>query len=102
MAEHPMETTFRTALWRQLGAAIDMLENALLACSDSLWRERLWSDPGFASFSDSTASRARRSTGSGKRRRTRAGFSARVENMVRLQPMVGETAESGVAGLASA
>ena len=28
MAEHPMETTFRTALWRQFGAAIDMLENA--------------------------------------------------------------------------
>ncbi|HEX4715842.1 MAG TPA: DinB family protein [Ktedonobacteraceae bacterium] len=45
MAEHPMETTFRTALWRQLGAAIDMLENALVACPASLWRERLWSAP---------------------------------------------------------
>jgi hypothetical protein len=45
MAEHPMETTFRTALWRQFGAAIDMLENALVACPASLWRERLWSDP---------------------------------------------------------
>ncbi len=44
MAEQPMETTFRTALWRQFGAAIDMLENALLACPASLWRERLWSD----------------------------------------------------------
>ena len=30
MAEHLMETTWRTALWRQLGAAIDMLENAPL------------------------------------------------------------------------
>jgi hypothetical protein len=29
MAEHPMETTVRTALWRQFGAAIAMLENAL-------------------------------------------------------------------------
>jgi len=30
MAEHPMETTLRTALWQQFGAAIDMLENAPL------------------------------------------------------------------------
>ena len=44
MAEHPMETTLRTALWRQFGAAIDMLENALLACPSALWNERLWSD----------------------------------------------------------
>ena len=44
MAEHPMETTLRTALWRQFGAAIDMLENALLACPSTLWNERLWSD----------------------------------------------------------
>ena len=33
MAEHPMETTLRTALWRQFGAAIDMLENAPLGLS---------------------------------------------------------------------
>ena len=45
MTEHPMETTFRTALWRQFGAAMDMLENALVACPASLWRERLWSVP---------------------------------------------------------
>ena len=25
MAEHPMETTVRTALWRQFGAAIDIV-----------------------------------------------------------------------------
>src|SRR5260370_27474956 len=31
MAEQLMETTWRTALWRQFGAAIPMLENALLA-----------------------------------------------------------------------
>ena len=41
MAEHLMETTWRTALWRQLGAAIDMLENALLACPAPLWKERV-------------------------------------------------------------
>ena len=32
MAEHPMETTLCTALWQQFGAAIAMLENALVAC----------------------------------------------------------------------
>jgi hypothetical protein len=37
-----METTWNTALWRQFGAAIDTLENALVACPDSLWKERLW------------------------------------------------------------
>ncbi len=40
-----METAWRTALWLQFGAAIDTLENALLACPDSLWQERLWRDP---------------------------------------------------------
>ncbi len=43
MTEHPMDTMWRTALWRQFGAAIDMLENALVACPASLWQERLWS-----------------------------------------------------------
>jgi DinB superfamily len=52
MTEQPMETTFRTALWRQFGAAIDMLENALVACPASLWNQRLWSvsPPQFAEF----------------------------------------------------
>ena len=57
MAERPMETTLCTAVWQQFGAAIDMLENALLACPDALWQGRLWGDPrdpslppGFASF----------------------------------------------------
>src|SRR2546421_13062947 len=50
MTEHPMETTLRTALWRQFGAAIDMLENALLACPSSLWKERLWSVPPQSEF----------------------------------------------------
>ncbi len=40
-----METVWRTALWLQFGAAIDTLEDALLACPDSLWTERLWPDP---------------------------------------------------------
>ena len=45
MAEQLMEITVRTALSRQFGAAIAMLENALVACPASLWRARLWSAP---------------------------------------------------------
>jgi hypothetical protein len=40
-----MDTTFRTAIGSQFGAAIDMLDNALRACPDELWRVRLWNDP---------------------------------------------------------
>ena len=57
MAEQPMETTLGTVVWQQFGATIDMLENALLACPDTLLHGRLWGDPsdpslppGFASF----------------------------------------------------
>jgi uncharacterized damage-inducible protein DinB len=42
MAEYPLEAALRTALWQQFGAAIDMLENALVACPDTLWQEHLW------------------------------------------------------------
>jgi len=52
-----MDPFFKTALWQQFGATIDMLENALLACPDSHWTGILWSDrsnhplpPGAASF----------------------------------------------------
>jgi hypothetical protein len=52
-----MDPLWRTALWQQFGAAIDMLENALVACPASLWQERLWSatappefPPQFAEF----------------------------------------------------
>jgi len=50
MDEPPMETTWRTIVWRQFGAAIDMLENALVACPASLWKERLWGDRLVARF----------------------------------------------------
>ena len=40
-----MDTLWTNALWRQYGAAMDMLDNALMACPDSLWRQRLWSGP---------------------------------------------------------
>jgi hypothetical protein len=40
-----MDTLWSTALWRQFGAAIDMLDNAVAACPASLWTQRLWPDP---------------------------------------------------------
>ena len=39
-----MDTTWRAIIWSQFGATIDMLDNALLACPDELWRSRLWRD----------------------------------------------------------
>ena len=39
-----MDTLWRTALWQQFGATIDMLENALLSCPSTHWHGRLWSD----------------------------------------------------------
>jgi len=39
-----METTLRTALWGQFGAALDQFEKALVACPAALWTQRLWSD----------------------------------------------------------
>lgn len=35
-----MDATWKAALWRQFGAAIDMLENAVVACPDAVWRDR--------------------------------------------------------------
>lgn len=35
-----MDTLWKTTLWQQLGAAIDMLENAMAACPDELWSDR--------------------------------------------------------------
>ena len=48
-----MDPLWRTALWQQFGATIDMLENALLACPRTQWQARLWSDqkdPEYAAF----------------------------------------------------
>jgi hypothetical protein len=39
-----MNNFWNTIIWQQFGAAIDMLENALQACPDELWRERVWDD----------------------------------------------------------
>jgi DinB family protein len=45
-----METVWRSALWAQFGAAINMLDNAVVACPAALWTERLWPDPPPAWF----------------------------------------------------
>jgi uncharacterized damage-inducible protein DinB len=39
-----MQIPWQTALWRQFGAAIDMFDQAVAACPDALWVERLWPD----------------------------------------------------------
>ncbi len=40
-----MDSLWRTLLWKQFGAAIDMLDNALAACPDALWHQPVWEDP---------------------------------------------------------
>lgn len=40
-----MDSFWPTLLWNQLGAAIDMLDNAIVACPDALWRQPVWRDP---------------------------------------------------------
>ena len=41
-----METLYKTSLWQQFGAAIDMLANPMNTCPDELWCELLWQTPG--------------------------------------------------------
>lgn len=49
-----MNPFWKDILWKQFGAAIETLENALTACPDDLWRARLWSEselqPEFTEF----------------------------------------------------
>jgi hypothetical protein len=40
-----VDSVWRGILWRQFGAAIDMLENALRACPDEHWSSPLWGGP---------------------------------------------------------
>ena len=35
-----MDTFWKSAVWSQFGAAIDMFENAIVACPESLWADR--------------------------------------------------------------
>jgi DinB superfamily len=45
-----MEASRSAALWRQFGAAIDMLDNAVAVCPASLWTEQLWNTPQSSGF----------------------------------------------------
>jgi hypothetical protein len=49
-----MEMTWNAAVGRQIGAAIDMLDNALRTCPESLWQARMYGEdtgqPGFTEF----------------------------------------------------
>ena len=49
-----MDAGWRSSVWQQFGAAIDMLDDAMRACPDALWRASLWTNPaesqGFAEF----------------------------------------------------
>lgn len=40
-----MNISWRTIIWQQFGAAIDMLDNALCACPDERWCDSIWDDP---------------------------------------------------------
>lgn len=39
-----MEALWRTIVWKQFDAAIEMLDNAVAACPDDLWRQPVWHD----------------------------------------------------------
>jgi len=46
-----MELIWKEALWEQLGAAIEMLDNAFSNCPNELWQATVWpDDPGFSDF----------------------------------------------------
>lgn len=49
-----MNSHGKEILWRQFGAAIETLENALNACPEALWQARLWREtegrPEFTEF----------------------------------------------------
>jgi hypothetical protein len=45
-----LETSWNTALWRQFGAAIEMLEHAVTACPTPLWTRCLWRVPSSSGY----------------------------------------------------
>lgn len=47
-----MQPTLKTTLWRQFGAAIDMLGNAVTACPDDLWEARLYDEPALPAIAE--------------------------------------------------
>jgi hypothetical protein len=49
-----MDSTFKTIVWQQFGAAIDMLGNAIDACPDNVWSDNMkrpeWKENGVVGF----------------------------------------------------
>jgi hypothetical protein len=45
-----MDGLWKTMLWRQFGAAINMLDDAVAACPEALWTQRLWHTPPPSEF----------------------------------------------------
>ena len=45
-----MEIDWRTSVWQQYGAAIDMLEDAIRLCPDHLWTAVVWNDTDDARY----------------------------------------------------
>ena len=45
-----MDADLKAGVWRQYGAAIDMLEDAITLCPDNLWTVVLWDDPDDAQY----------------------------------------------------
>ncbi|MBZ0298036.1 MAG: DinB family protein [Anaerolineae bacterium] len=45
-----MDPMLKTSVWRQFGAAIDMLDDAISLCPDELWTAVLWKDPDDAAY----------------------------------------------------
>jgi hypothetical protein len=39
-----VDSTWKTSIWQQFGAAIDMLEDAIVLCPDQLWSMSVWED----------------------------------------------------------
>ncbi len=37
---------WKDVVWNQFGAAIDMLDDALIACPDELWQAHIFNEPG--------------------------------------------------------
>ena len=39
-----MDHVWRTMLWKQFGASLDMLDNAIMTCPDAIWHQAVWHD----------------------------------------------------------
>ncbi|MBK8027715.1 MAG: DinB family protein [Chloroflexi bacterium] len=45
-----MDAMLKMGIWEQFGAAIDMLDDAIRLCPDSLWTSVVWKDPDDARY----------------------------------------------------